>query len=165
MTHDLRLVASWLFSRDGREFRRLFIAQAVFAAAITVTLVFWNPAVSPVSEDRAKRDVHLADLFILAAPLYLFVVTFTCAIFFKAQHIRLDRMLDSEYSFQYKSRIQRQYADEYAEKVQRLYLERDEWRAKTQAQLYEMILDQVERGALKPRPEYPGDNYGYPNSA
>lgn len=159
MGDDVKEVLKWLFSREGRRWLYFLAASTCTYLAIIFLLRVWNPAVAP--KPKEPQAPHVADLLNVLTVVALATITLMLAIHYKARLIRLDRRLAVEHAAHYRSLLER----DYAYKVERLFMERDEWRAKTQAELYETILDQVERGVLKPRHEYPGDSYDFPNSA
>lgn len=164
--HDLRVVASWLKSPEGRIARYALLLALFLIVAGWGALYVWDPSVW--SEEQARRNAAnpnpkgaAASLFMVALPLPAAVVWFMLAVYYKARSLRLERRFKISHAGQYRARLER----EFNEERERWYLERDDWKARTQAQLYEAILDQVDRGELKPRPEYPGDSYDFPNSA
>jgi hypothetical protein len=156
---DLKLVVKWLFSREARRLKWTLLSFVSIYIAAYVALYLWNPnLIQPSEKERAQHTVHAVDLLVAFTPFFLCALALACAITFKAQLIRLDRRLEVKHAAHYRSRLMREFAD----KQTRFYDECEEWKAKTQAELYEMILDQVERGIIKPRPEHLDDSYDFP---
>lgn len=156
--HDVKVLKWWLGSREGQVWKWSFAAVACIYLAAAVALRTWHLDLPPVKEQKQPHTT-VGDLMLLLTPAVLFVVSGIAAVTFKAQLIRLNHRLETKHADQYRASLMR----EFAAKQDRWYAERDEWKAKKQAELYEMILDQVERGVLKPRDGGSSGSYDFPD--
>jgi hypothetical protein len=157
------VLGRWLFRKENRPKVKILGALLLGYIAFVVALALWDPALPEFLGEGAKgaaeEEISAADLAVVIASVVVFGWLVPTVIHLKADNIRLEEMLFDVHGSAYQDELWRQHNEERRQ----WYRERDEWKAKTQAELYEAILDQVERGVLKPRPEYPDDDYKYPN--
>lgn len=160
---EVREFVKWFVSREARSSRLFLAAFVCLYAALAIILAIWDPNLPSylTGADKKGQSVSAVELFLVWTLGAVPVISLWMALHYKVQYIRLDRDLAVRHSAYYRSRLER----EFAEKEIRLLAERakwererDEWQARTQNYLYELILDQVERGVLGPRPKSPTDD-------
>lgn len=155
--HDFVEVAKWLWRREARFWRWMVICFGGGYAAIAVVLLIWDPEIpAALASEAGERPESAVDIFSAAVLSVASGVCLMAAVTFKARLIRLDRRLSAQHTAYYRARLER----DFAEKEIRLLSdyaawerEREEWKAEMQNQLYEQILEQVDRGVLGPRPK------------
>ena len=160
--HDTVEVLRWFAGREARVWRWAFLCFACLYLAMVVIVGIWDPDVPPflASPKRESANEWLDAVATLTISL-MACLSLMLAVRYKARLIRLDRTLAMQHTIYYRSRLER----EFAEKELRLLSEhakweneRDEWKAQTQNELYEIILEQVDRGTLGPRPKPQDDD-------
>ncbi|WP_237313460.1 hypothetical protein [Streptomyces sp. AMCC400023] len=128
---------------------------------IAVVVAVWNPGVPTFLDTSAEKRPTTALEALLGATMAVSgSITLMLAVHFKARLIRLDRTLAMQHTLYYRTRLEQEFAKKelrLLEERAKWERERDEWKAQTQNELYELILLQVDRGTLGPRPK-PIDN-------
>ncbi|MBW8701848.1 hypothetical protein MBT84_19770 [Streptomyces sp. MBT84] len=154
---DFREVVRWVFfsGRPARKYHAasyllMFVAIGVGFAAVAPIFSF---ASHQGKADQASTVIATAAFTSVA---FAAALGFMFAVQYKAQLIRTDRRLAHQHTAYYRARLE----SEFAQKEMRLLAEhaaweheREEWQAQKQNELYELILDQVDRGKLGPRPK------------
>lgn len=158
---DFRVVLGRFMQPDKRVDRWFFAFYALLSIGMAALMFAWPTGTDFLGEEGGFESEQvwagvLAGVTLLAGP---FVLAVGAAVRLKAREIRLGHESDILYVEHYKLHLERQFKI----KQMKLEEERDEWQDKKEAELYEAILDQVERGSLKPRNEDPGDSYDFPN--
>lgn len=156
---DIRLVAKWLVSPEGvRAARRGAIGFLMYLAlvALMFAVISQLPVSTGSSKDEQLTGLGTAIFFGLLILNVAGYAAILACITLKARLIRTDQRLAAQHTAYYRARLEGEFAQKemlfLAEKA-RWELEQDEWKAKTQNEIYELILGQVERGVLGPRPK------------
>ncbi|MDX3068163.1 hypothetical protein PV518_39405 [Streptomyces sp. ND04-05B] len=125
--------------------------------AIAVVLAVWDPGVpSFLDASKDKRPTTAFEALLGASMAVLTSISLMLAVHFKARLIRLDRTLAMQHTLYYRTRLEQEFAKKelrLLEERAKWERERDEWKAEIQNELYELILSQVDRGTLGPRPK------------
>ena len=158
----LASIDAWAKTERGRRLVRSFLWSSGLYLALVLLLAFWGPDGSWVSVSASKKEKKQAAGLVVDIVLLVWLVASSLlAARYKAKFVRLDRRLAEKHTAFYRSRLER----EFAQKEMQLFAERaawergrDEWQAQKQSELYSMILDQVHRGTLGPRPKLRDDD-------
>ncbi len=159
---NLAEVFNWFVSRENRFLRWYVTTFAVLWMVGCVLSVTWSPLRSMLERHGLHDPSTSAGEALLGSLVWaLLLCSVVANVHLKARLIRLDKRLSIEHARFYQAKVERLYAAKELKLLAdraKWERERDEWQAKKQNELYEIIIEQVERGIVGPRSELNGDD-------